>query len=69
MKYVLVTGAYGGMGYKTVKQLASKGFTVFALDKKVNTILEFTNVGVLLQAQKNQKENKKHHHIAFLLRR
>ncbi len=37
MKYVLVTGAYGGMGYKTVKQLASKGFTVFALDKKVNT--------------------------------
>ncbi|MBO5889718.1 MAG: SDR family NAD(P)-dependent oxidoreductase [Clostridia bacterium] len=40
MKYILVTGAYGGMGYKTVKQLASKGFTVFALDKKVNTIEE-----------------------------
>ena len=35
MKYVLITGAYGGMGYKTVKELASKGFTVFALDKKV----------------------------------
>ncbi len=35
MKYVLVTGAYGGMGYKTVKLLADRGFTVFALDKKV----------------------------------
>lgn len=36
MKYVLVTGAYGGMGYKTVKALTSCGFTVFALDKKVS---------------------------------
>ena len=33
-KYVLITGAYGGMGYKTAKELASRGFTVFALDKK-----------------------------------
>ena len=35
MKYVLITGAYGGMGYATAKALASSGFTVFALDKKV----------------------------------
>lgn len=35
MKYVLITGAYGGMGQKTVKKLTSEGFTVFALDKKV----------------------------------
>ena len=35
MKYVLITGAYGGMGYATVKVLAGQGFTVFALDKKV----------------------------------
>ena len=35
MKYVLVTGAYGGMGYATVKALASGGYTVFALDKNV----------------------------------
>lgn len=35
MKYVLITGAYGGMGHKTVKELAGKGLTVFALDKKV----------------------------------
>ena len=35
MKYVLITGAYGGMGYMTVKALAGQGFTVFALDKKV----------------------------------
>ena len=36
MKYVLITGAYGGMGYKTVKELAGNGFTVFALDKKID---------------------------------
>ena len=35
MKYVLVTGAYGGMGYKTVQRLKAQGYTVFALDKKV----------------------------------
>ena len=34
MKYILVTGAYGGMGRETTKLLAEKGFTVFALDKK-----------------------------------
>lgn len=36
MKYIVVTGAYGGMGYNTVKELSKNGFTVFALDKKVN---------------------------------
>ena len=35
MKYVVVTGAYGGMGRETVKKLAERGFTVFALDKKI----------------------------------
>lgn len=35
MEYVLVTGAYGGMGYQTVKELQERGFTVFALDKSV----------------------------------
>ncbi|MBQ9120776.1 MAG: SDR family NAD(P)-dependent oxidoreductase [Clostridia bacterium] len=35
MKYVLVTGAYGGMGQKTVRALIHQGFCVFALDKKV----------------------------------
>ncbi len=34
MKYILVTGAYGGMGRKTAELLAEKGFTVFALDRK-----------------------------------
>ena len=35
MKYILVTGAYGGMGRATVNLLKEKGFSVFALDKKV----------------------------------
>lgn len=34
MKYILVTGAYGGMGSSTVRILAERGFFVFALDKK-----------------------------------
>lgn len=35
MKYAIVTGAYGGMGYATVKKLVNDGFTVFALDRVV----------------------------------
>lgn len=35
MKYILITGAYGGMGYATVKALSVCGYTVFALDKAV----------------------------------
>ena len=35
MKYILVTGAYGGMGQATVRLLREQGFSVFALDKKV----------------------------------
>ena len=34
MKYVVVTGASGGMGRKTVELLVKNGFFVFALDKK-----------------------------------
>ena len=43
MKYVVITGAYGGMGYKTTMMLASKGFTVFALDKAVTHRAEWAN--------------------------
>ena len=35
MRDVVVTGAYGGMGYATVKALRDSGFRVFALDKRV----------------------------------
>lgn len=35
MKYVLVTGAYGGMGSVAVKEFVANGYTVFALDKNV----------------------------------
>ncbi|MBQ9746485.1 MAG: SDR family NAD(P)-dependent oxidoreductase [Clostridia bacterium] len=33
-KYVLITGAYGGMGRKTAELLRSQGFCVFAMDRK-----------------------------------
>ena len=39
-KCVLVTGAYGGMGYATIKNLAKNGFTVFALDKNIGSTEE-----------------------------
>lgn len=35
MKYVLVTGAYGGMGTAVVDMLKNKGYFVFAMDKRV----------------------------------
>lgn len=35
MKYVLITGAYGGMGRETVKLLLKEGCTVFALDNHI----------------------------------
>ncbi len=34
-RFVLITGAYGGMGRATVKEFVNKGYTVFALDKIV----------------------------------
>lgn len=37
MKYIVVTGAYGGMGKATVKKLQHEGYTIFALDKKFDT--------------------------------
>ena len=35
MKYVLLTGAYGGMGRKTLEALIAEGYYVIALDKSV----------------------------------
>ncbi len=35
MKYVLITGAYGGMGKSAVSLFVKNGYTVFALDKVV----------------------------------
>ena len=35
MKYILVTGAYGGMGRAVVKALSENGYFVIALDKNI----------------------------------
>lgn len=35
MKYVVVTGAFGGMGKSVCNSLATSGYTVFALDRKI----------------------------------
>ena len=35
MKYVLITGAYGGMGKQTAKAFVEKGFGVIALDQHI----------------------------------
>lgn len=35
MKYILVTGAFGGMGSALTNLLASNGYVVFALDKNI----------------------------------
>ena len=40
MKYALITGAYGGMGSKTVEEFATQGYTVFALDRKTKDDVE-----------------------------
>ena len=40
MKYVVITGAYGGMGYATVQAMKNQGYTVFALDRAVGSAEE-----------------------------
>lgn len=39
-KYVLVTGAYGGMGRAVAEALANRGYRVLALDKRVDKARE-----------------------------
>ena len=40
MKYIIVTGAYGGMGRKTVDILKKQGFCVIAIDKTIGAAEE-----------------------------
>ena len=35
MEYILITGAYGGMGRAAVQALRARGYGIFALDRKV----------------------------------
>ena len=56
MKYVLVTGAYGGMGKATVQALKEAGYFVFALDKRTEEAWE--NV-LPLQADLTDEESIK----------
>ena len=49
MKNVVVTGAYGGMGKSVVKNLIESGYTVFALDKKIDN--EFDGVSSVISIE------------------
>lgn len=40
MEYVLLTGAYGGMGVKTIDALVRRGYSVIALDKNINVVTD-----------------------------
>ena len=40
MKYILVTGAYGGMGRETTDALKRQGFCVIAMDKQIDAAEE-----------------------------
>ncbi len=56
MKYILVTGAYGGIGRATVDSLKTQGFCVIALDKRTGSASE--NV-IPLQADITNSESVK----------
>lgn len=49
MKYVLITGAYGGMGKATVEIFRQNGYTVFALDKYIPGGIENLNGVIPIQ--------------------
>ena len=40
MKYVIITGAYGGMGYAALTALKDKGYFIFAIDRRVGEAYE-----------------------------
>ena len=40
MKYVIITGAYGGMGYAALTALKNKGYFIFAIDRRVGEACE-----------------------------
>jgi NAD(P)-dependent dehydrogenase (short-subunit alcohol dehydrogenase family) len=58
MKYILVTGAYGGMGEQAVRLFVENGYTVFALDRNVGekadgiipVLADITNIDCLQTA-------------------
>lgn len=57
MKYILVTGAYGGMGRATAEKFARAGFCVLALDRKVGNAEE--NI-IPIEADVTSEESVKH---------
>lgn len=57
MKYVLVTGAYGGMGSEAVKLLLQKGYTVFALDNCIPSSIPTNNALIPIQVDISNEES------------
>lgn len=56
MKYVLITGAKGGMGFATAKLLAENGYVVFALDNNIDEFETVKNI-IPLKVDITDKEN------------
>ena len=60
MKYILVTGAYGGMGRETVQLLLKEGYAVFALDSHIPTDDQAENNALIpLKANVSDEESVK----------
>lgn len=56
MKYVIVTGALGGMGLATTLKLLDYGYNVIGLDKSVNSEIKHENL-TLLTCDVTNEEN------------
>ena len=49
MKYILITGAAGGLGLSVTQALAKQGYTVFALDLNIERLMEDDHI-ICIQA-------------------
>ena len=58
MKYVIVTGALGGMGKATTLKLLENGYYVIGLDKCVNEEIKHNNLSLIACDVTNEENIK-----------